>query len=98
MDAKLVLTNKHLERILQLLREQKAKASKEQFAKLLAPSTAPKGDPIEQNPNASSIQTIFQKHLMKSLGTYEDYLKVRFSRITQITNFELANAPIINIG
>jgi len=82
VDVKQVLPNKHFDRILHVIQEQKDKANKSQFEKLLNASVPINPDKSDSPPApGSSIQTIFQKHLMKSLGAYEDYLKVRNSAV-----------------
>jgi hypothetical protein len=81
VDIKQVLPNKHLDRISLMIQQQKEKASKDHFARLLQNGGNPQPEnPQSPAPAATPIQSIFQKHLMRSLGVYEDYLKVRTHR------------------
>lgn len=57
----------------------KEQAQKDHFARLLQNGNA-NVDANPKNPAKpaeNGIQTVFQRHLMRSLGVYEDYLKVR---------------------
>jgi hypothetical protein len=104
VDAKLVLANKHLERIMHVMQEHKDKAGKDHFAKLLGQATQPAApNGAEVDPNATSIQSVFQKHLMKSLGAYEDYLKrlrsaAEASAAEATAEFEHQSAAVKKLG
>jgi hypothetical protein len=85
-----LIKNKQIDRIITILQEEKEKASKEYFENLIkAKPLGASSDNVngannhdignKGNQQLSPIETIFHRHMKKSLITFEDYYQVRSS-------------------